>query len=719
MRHHDDIDVRPTQHASTNCEQTSNDLVQLKVLNHLWDKAWQALTTGPVPSEQQPVQQLDAVEQQVPPSLLVWALVDVARHNLHHITQENPSQCMLRILSRIPPPYVGLQEGEFRALDLHQASGNDVVHCSLYNISLVKAAGFYDALSYCWGPRQQPRKVIFVNKRVMIVTETLFNFLINHREKFQGIYWIDALCIRQDDMKEKSLQIALMGKIYSTAKFVHIWLGPDEDDSGYVLEELCEKGLDAKAQPRFLRGFERILQRPWFRRVWVIQELVLLKSDREPLLWSGRYVTTWKAFSWAFRQFSTDGPLRKAIDAKIAVLCYPDSSLSDQLQSAMKAKAIDWLKAVANLWIEVNASSAKSLINQREEYWTECLRLTLPLLWVRARPFEASDPRDHIYGLLGMADTRMYHSLPIDYLKPAHEVYLDATMTVFSTGSPRDLLSVLENFPMSSPIPGRSTPSWIVDFSFRGDQWAEIPLGAHHNLVDWAPEPTHNTPITIDRLSRRLEVNASIIDKVAHIMTWPRSTLRKEDVASPGPNVRTLLLFEFLIAAYESYDTIHHPHELWQRQTFLDTVMSMPGGTRLQSLWPLTPDPRDFDHLMIEARKLINAPDPDMNELSALYDSNKLLSTRLNVILQAAPGVTVSQFVTEHGLMGLCMPGVQTDDVVVMLFRNQPGWPEIPFVLRENDDNTYCMVAMAWVPDCWQNLAQYYGTREPRTITIR
>jgi hypothetical protein len=50
------------------------------------------------------------------------------------------------------------------------------------------------------------------------------------------LLWIDALCINQCDDHEKSLQLAMMGKIYCQAGSVVAWLGPEEDNSNDAFE---------------------------------------------------------------------------------------------------------------------------------------------------------------------------------------------------------------------------------------------------------------------------------------------------------------------------------------------------------------------------------------------------------------------------------------------------------------------------------------------------
>jgi Heterokaryon incompatibility protein (HET) len=126
--------------------------------------------------------------------------------------------------------------------------------------------------------------------------------------------WIDALCIYQDSIDEKNAQLLLMPEIYKTAQSVPVWLGPEENDSDlayffltrlnvfFRTEERKYKYLDgcravADEAVRHTaawrteqsgstvttrefsftawRALADLLRRPWFRRVWVIQEVLM------------------------------------------------------------------------------------------------------------------------------------------------------------------------------------------------------------------------------------------------------------------------------------------------------------------------------------------------------------------------------------------------------------------------------------------------------------
>lgn len=59
-------------------------------------------------------------------------------------------------------------------------------------------------------------------------------------------FWIDVMSINQVDVQERSQQVALMWKIYSFAKDVYIWLGPEQNDSGLALDMITTSRFKVK-----------------------------------------------------------------------------------------------------------------------------------------------------------------------------------------------------------------------------------------------------------------------------------------------------------------------------------------------------------------------------------------------------------------------------------------------------------------------------------------
>ncbi len=83
----------------------------------------------------------------------------------------------------------------------------------------------YCCLSYRWGSPGSGVKIL-LNGKSLKLRPNLWNFLHVARQRYAGInLWIDALCIDQNDEREKNHQVSIMGKIYREATTVFIWLG--------------------------------------------------------------------------------------------------------------------------------------------------------------------------------------------------------------------------------------------------------------------------------------------------------------------------------------------------------------------------------------------------------------------------------------------------------------------------------------------------------------
>jgi hypothetical protein len=100
---------------------------------------------------------------------------------------------------------LNLDHLSFRLVRLYSGEG-DVIRCELFHAVLYDAddAIEYEALSYTWGGADKPQ-CIEVNGRKMPVTESLYQALYHLRgEQMDRILWIDAICIDQDNTKERA-----------------------------------------------------------------------------------------------------------------------------------------------------------------------------------------------------------------------------------------------------------------------------------------------------------------------------------------------------------------------------------------------------------------------------------------------------------------------------------------------------------------------------------
>ena len=77
----------------------------------------------------------------------------------------------------------------------------------------------------CEAVRDKPR-FVSIDKHDLPVTASLHAALLRLRNRsIERIIWVDAVCINQQDLKEREQQVHSMAKIYGKAKRVIVWLG--------------------------------------------------------------------------------------------------------------------------------------------------------------------------------------------------------------------------------------------------------------------------------------------------------------------------------------------------------------------------------------------------------------------------------------------------------------------------------------------------------------
>ncbi|KAK6064106.1 hypothetical protein SCUP515_11959 [Seiridium cupressi] len=113
----------------------------------------------------------------------------------------------------------------------------------------------YRALSYCWGDPKNPSTIICNGIRLEVTSNlaTALHCLLR-QGKTRSLpmnFWIDAICINQQNDGEKKSQVMLMGEIFRQALEVIVWLGPAADNSDLALElcqRLCSKEVKMQAR---------------------------------------------------------------------------------------------------------------------------------------------------------------------------------------------------------------------------------------------------------------------------------------------------------------------------------------------------------------------------------------------------------------------------------------------------------------------------------------
>ncbi|EPE28385.1 hypothetical protein GLAREA_09505 [Glarea lozoyensis ATCC 20868] len=330
---------------------------------------------------------------------------------------------------------------EVRLLVLEPGASEGNVKCKLITRSLDDNPT-YEALSYTWGETQFNQSIL-LNGHPTTISGNLESFLwtISH-EREEKVIWVDQICINQSDIVERGQQVQLMRDIYEKAEGLLIWLGLPDDDSDMALEliialsKLEQNLLEvptilAVAQtPEMLpyyQALQKFLGRSWFKRTWIVQELAL--SQHEIMVICGERWLPWFTIARAAEN--------------------------------LEHHRLMWFSG-NTLFYTINIASVTSL--QMLHRHPENNRLHQPrptlfdLCWM-LRAFQATDPRDKIFGFMGLAtDLKRSSSFFPDYTKAVVQTYLEFVRFLITENKSLEFLRV------ASRATDSDFPSWAPDW---------------------------------------------------------------------------------------------------------------------------------------------------------------------------------------------------------------------------------------------------------------
>lgn len=380
------------------------------------------------------------------------------------------------------------------------------------------AAVEYEALSWCWGQEVKDRAIRIQegNKYYRLaVTRDLTLALKYLRHPHEDrILWIDALCINQLNHEERNHQVQMMARIYSGAKQACIWLGEDTDDSttaiAFIHEIMKLENFDAISEKREnaskWQSLLLLMQRPWFSRRWVVQEIALARSatiycGNDQIPWTNFAVavelfveveTATHRLSEVMRRDETFGHVPQwfehvsELGASVLVQATgkvfrrdgnqatnPEESTGTTSRALALKSARKGLKRKETEGLE-GSSRPSALTPQRPLLSLEYLVSSLSV-------FQATQPRDAVYSLLAISrDTAPFADLRTQSQEGSEEAIIMSTVSSFLERKPfrvdyrRAYSDVCKDFiSFCINISGKSDPSRALDILCR----------------PWAPEP--------------------------------------------------------------------------------------------------------------------------------------------------------------------------------------------------------------------------------------
>jgi hypothetical protein len=311
------------------------------------------------------------------------------------------------------------REKRFRLLELHAGKSEDTLEATLISFDIGNAPS-YTAVSYVWGS-SLGRASISIEGQLVWIPSNLFDALHALRTTTHNrLIWADAICIDQMNMDERNHQVEMMGQIYGTADNVTVYLGQptEHTEEGMLslrsLMDLHTPGEDPPwsdiALPKLEKDLADILSRPWFTRVWTIQEAALARNTT---LMCGQYFITWHG----------DIRTMRAIVFRIkSTVISPLYSLGDGHTSTL-----DWSPLLNVLETQMRQAARREGV---------VLHRTHLDLAYEYRHRQSTYFGDRIYAILGIIESDQGAELRfgVDYNRPTEELFSEFAAEVRRIG---------------------------------------------------------------------------------------------------------------------------------------------------------------------------------------------------------------------------------------------------------------------------------------------
>lgn len=544
--------------------------------------------------------------------------------------------------------------------------------CRLVRVPLDKAPR-YEALSYTWG-HSSDRFTLYHEpkesdgsdnpKTIFKITKGLYEALLQLRKESESrMLWVDAVCIDQENAKERGEQVEIMKQIYTRAARVLVWLGPEGDETPVALQTITKlkdhiisRGLsfetlksikDEDPYSEMLGLTEHVLdveslpivrqiyRRPWFQRVWIVQEVTAGGSTSEVHI--GPHAISWD-------------------DLGMAALCL---------------EALHWQSPMPS----EGPGQRNALVMWQGRLFA---KETPPPLLDEARSFLASDSRDKVYALYGFSAFQqlfeMFGFTP-DYTISVQELYKLVTLLAIKSSQTLEILHYIDHPELTDGESG--WPSWVP-------RWDEPTLHWSFPLQDYVlySRKAHGVlSLPEDPQGDILRLKGVIIGhstEVAQHIDWT-SANKETTIQNPAA------LTQFWDASSQHQDLPSHSKE----KSFTGLAQALTAG--LDSDYNST--------AKCSARHTADAIEFLLHSFTTTSPSNSnqpssALHTHLLSLRQTHPNgnrlryqqdivwicTNRRLFYTNRGLFGLGPLAVQPGDITVILYGGYT-----PFVLRPRD----------------------------------
>lgn len=346
---------------------------------------------------------------------------------------------------------------EFRLLQIEPAGcSRSPIIARLFKASLDDHPP-YEAMSYRWESTRD-HHFIMVNGIKFPVMGNVFSSLLEFRRQSHPsspTFWVDSVCINQNCTQDRNKQVQLMGRIYSEARLVRMWIGPESDATDQAIELIHHCQLNKETPEEIVaaniirneagtRALTELLQRDYWNRMWVFQEIVLA---REAVVHCGKQQFPWSNLRWLDSVSSRHKLWHTA-----------------QIEQPWIFEFRKALFRIAHFCISRDeAHNVNSVLHP-------------------TRHLRCQDPRDKLYALIGVCDSLKW-VVKVDYSVPVRDVFTAfAQQQILQDGD----LSTLLTAGLWSPLNGDdiNIPSWVPDLRGTDEIDMRYMAGNHMNSFD-------------------------------------------------------------------------------------------------------------------------------------------------------------------------------------------------------------------------------------------
>lgn len=562
-------------------------------------------------------------------------------------------------------------------------------------------------MSYVWGDSKD-QQVIRVGNSELHVNRNLYAALRQislseevhkHRLKF----WIDAICINQNDLDERTTEVKKMYQIYSEAVAVRAWLGSVsvEQDSNLIrlrqcLDEFRHASLrnlpvvDAEAYETIFEAFTAIALEPYWERIWIMQEI---SSASSLTFWLGR---------WCFEPYEL---------IKLQLML-------DQRKPTSEAK---WLQNSPRF-----LRNSQRLMQLRLASH-DSVKLDLHEIVTLAQSAYATDERDRVYGLLALLPENITEHIQVDYRPESSLSGLFRTFSKICLPERGGLGALARS--STGRLSKAGFPSWMIDltYQYEEDEWDSTSrsiVGKHYKAdAGCASPPTSSESDTL------MTCEGIWVSFVVDAMKWDMkravvdATLLKSSTDKPGNQslnqhiqgdiasevkkvkiekaTRLSLARTFLLDSHYEFsdgpsildmpwalpdspqagmqDMLRHPRWQSTSEAMVESIFGLHNAVAEYWTWfvvqAILQSGADFHIKGIRFRKYFDTVLDDETPLASLHDSNFTWTMFVLARYQL--------FTLRNGLIGMGPKAMRVGDRVAVLLES-----DMPVVLRQKENIT-------------------------------